>query len=143
MAIIVVCDKTGSYSIQNTPLAGNEMADAIYDGKWNPPQNVQIESPYLILNRGELTFLTNQDPPLVDLGATLSRQELCVLRYVANGDSLQQVACKLHIAIRTVRKHLDNAKMKLKAKSRDHLMAIAGSLGLVKSTVPTDDPPAG
>ncbi len=128
MPVVVICDEAGSYVIQSTPLAGSELAEAIHNGTWNPP--LPISPPYQVLQRGELTFLTNQRINSIIPKPELSLQEIQVLRHIAGGCSPQQTAAKLHISVRTVRQHLGNLKKKLQAKSRDHLMAMAGSLFL-------------
>ena len=130
MPVVVICDEAGSYVIQSTPLAGSELTEAIQNGTWNPPQHLRISPPYQVLQRGELTFLTNQRINSINPKPELSLQEIQVLRHIAGGCSPQQTAVKLHISVRTVRQHLGNLKKKLQAKSRDHLMAMAGSLFL-------------
>jgi DNA-binding CsgD family transcriptional regulator len=61
---------------------------------------------------------------------TLSYREKEVLQYLAIGLSPEQIALKLSIKTRTVRKHLNNLRNKFDSESRDQLMARAGYLGL-------------
>jgi DNA-binding CsgD family transcriptional regulator len=132
MPVVVICDEAGSYVIQSTALAGSELTEAINNGTWLPPQHLRIPPPYQILQRGELTFITNQCAHPCSPEPELSLQEIRVLKYVVTGHSLQETAAMLYISVRTVRQHLENLKKKLNAKSRDHLMALAGSMGLGK-----------
>ena len=60
----------------------------------------------------------------------LSLRESEVLQNLANGLSPDQIALKMGVKIRTVRKHLCNLEMKFKTDSRDQLMARAGYLQL-------------
>ncbi|NMB59264.1 MAG: helix-turn-helix transcriptional regulator, partial [Chloroflexi bacterium] len=60
----------------------------------------------------------------------LSLRESEVLQYLAYGFSPDQIAVKMKIKVRTVRKHLDNLEAKFQTNSRDQLMARAGYLRL-------------
>jgi len=78
----------------------------------------------------ELT-ITSKEKPLPEIeGPKLSLRESEVLQYLANGQSPDQIALKMDIKVRTVRKHLDNLEAKFKTDSRDQLMARAGYLRL-------------
>lgn len=73
----------------------------------------------LIISPGQLPHL-NIDRP------KLSFREVEVLQYLVNGNSIEQTALKMEIKPRTVRKFLDNLRIKFNADSRDQLMARAG-----------------
>ena len=60
---------------------------------------------------------------------SLSYRETEVLQCLAIGLSPEQIALKLSIKTRTVRKHLNNLRNKFDSESRDQLMARAGYLG--------------
>lgn len=78
----------------------------------------------------EFTITSKEAPPPEIEGPKLSMRESEVLQYLANGLSPDQIALKLGIKVRTVRKHLDHLEAKFKTDSRDQLMARAGYLRL-------------
>lgn len=78
----------------------------------------------------EFTITSKEAPPPEIEGPKLSMRESEVLQYLANGLSPDQIALKLGIKVRTVRKHLDHLESKFKTDSRDQLMARAGYLRL-------------
>jgi DNA-binding NarL/FixJ family response regulator len=62
----------------------------------------------------------------------LTAREIAVLQLLVEGWTAKDIAAKLGIAARTVEKHVDHVRMKLRAKNRAHLTALAIGLGLVK-----------
>lgn len=60
----------------------------------------------------------------------LSPREAQVVREIAGGRSMKEVAARLGLASTTVRTHLDRAKQKLGATTLPELIAQAGRLGL-------------
>jgi DNA-binding CsgD family transcriptional regulator len=62
----------------------------------------------------------------------LTERELAVLQLTVQGYTAKEVATKLDIAPRTVEKHIDHTRLKLRAKNRAHLTSVAIGLGLVK-----------
>ena len=78
----------------------------------------------------EFTITSKEAPSPEIEGPKLSMRESEVLQYLANGLSPDQIALKLGIKVRTVRKHLDHLEAKFKTGSRDQLMARAGYLRL-------------
>jgi LuxR family maltose regulon positive regulatory protein len=65
------------------------------------------------------------------LPETLSQRELEVLQLVAEGLTNQQIATRLVISIRTVKKHIENIHGKLGVKNRTQATTRARSLGLL------------
>jgi DNA-binding CsgD family transcriptional regulator len=63
--------------------------------------------------------------------AKLTPQETSVLRLVANGGTAKHIAIELGIAPRTVEKHIDHARLKLRAKNRAHLATLALQTGIL------------
>jgi LuxR family transcriptional regulator, maltose regulon positive regulatory protein len=63
----------------------------------------------------------------------LSRREQEVLQLVAKGLTNQQIAERLVISIRTVKKHIENIHGKLGVQSRTQAAARARELGLFDS----------
>jgi DNA-binding NarL/FixJ family response regulator len=61
----------------------------------------------------------------------LTPREMEVLELLANGDSNQDIADKLVITVRTVKKHTGNIYGKLNANSRIQAVARAHELGLL------------
>jgi LuxR family maltose regulon positive regulatory protein len=66
------------------------------------------------------------------LSEPLSAREREVLRLIAAGLSNQDIADKLVISIRTVKKHIENIYAKIDAKSRTQAIAKARELGLLE-----------
>lgn len=54
----------------------------------------------------------------------LTKRELQVIRYIAEGDTSKQIALKLDITEQTVRHHAHNLIKKLNARNRAHAVAI-------------------
>lgn len=65
---------------------------------------------------------------------TLTSREMQLLMLVAVGYSAKEVANRCGIAFRTVETHLDTMRLKLRARNRTHMVAIAIELGLISST---------
>ncbi len=60
-----------------------------------------------------------------DLVPQLTDRELCILGLIAKGYSAKQAALELGIAPRTVEKHIDHVRLKIRAKNRTHMVAQA------------------
>lgn len=65
---------------------------------------------------------------------TLTSRELQLLMLVALGYSAKEVANRYGIAFRTVETHLDTMRLKLRARNRTHMVAIAIEMGLISSS---------
>jgi DNA-binding CsgD family transcriptional regulator len=63
--------------------------------------------------------------------STLTTRERDVLQMVAAGGSAKEIAIQLHIAPRTVEKHLDHVRLKVRAKNRAHMVAMAMQAGAI------------
>lgn len=59
------------------------------------------------------------------LDGSLTLRELEVLALIAQGQSAKEAAIACSIAPRTVESHLDTIRIKLKARNRVHMVAIA------------------
>lgn len=71
-------------------------------------------------------------------GASYARptaREIEILQLVAKGLTAKEIGQELEISPRTVQKHMDHLCMKLHAKNRTHLVAIAITLGWVEHSV--------
>jgi LuxR family transcriptional regulator, transcriptional regulator of spore coat protein len=71
----------------------------------------------------------------------LTPREREILELVAQGLSTKQVAQNIDIAPRTVDRHVENMRLKLRAKNRSHMVACAVVGGFLD--VPHDDHDAG
>lgn len=67
----------------------------------------------------------------VPTGRSLTRRELQCAKMTAEGLSAKQIGLNLKIAPRTVERHLDQARIKLLARNRAHLVAAALRRGLI------------
>lgn len=61
----------------------------------------------------------------------LTDRETEVLQLVAEGASAKEVALSLTMAPRTVEKHLDHIRLKMRARNRVHMVAMAMTDGLL------------
>lgn len=73
-----------------------------------------------------MTFVTDES-----LGVHLTVRELEVLMLVAEGLSAKAIAKHIEIAPRTVERHIDNARLKMRARNRAHLVTRAVACGLL------------
>lgn len=73
------------------------------------------------------------------LGVCLTTRELEVLTLVADGLSAKEVALRIAIAPRTVERHIDNARMKMRARNRIHLVTCAIASGLLNTRAPKEE----
>ena len=71
-------------------------------------------------------------------GPVLTERESEILEYVAQGFSTKEVAQQVGIAPRTVDRHVENVRLKLRAKNRTHMIACAVVEGLL--AVDTGEP---
>jgi LuxR family transcriptional regulator, transcriptional regulator of spore coat protein len=61
----------------------------------------------------------------------LTAREQQVLEFVANGLSAKEVAQEIDIAPRTVERHIENVRLKIRARNRTHMVTLAMELGLL------------
>lgn len=66
----------------------------------------------------------------------LTGRELEILGLAAEGRSAKEIAKILAIAHRTVECHLDTSRLKLRARNRTHMVAIAMALDLLPVLAP-------
>lgn len=64
----------------------------------------------------------------------LTDRECEVLRYVATGLSNKEAAIQLGIAPRTVERHIENLRNKIRARNRAHMVAKAIGMGVLLAT---------
>jgi LuxR family transcriptional regulator, transcriptional regulator of spore coat protein len=67
--------------------------------------------------------------PQDDDAPHLTCRELQVLKRVAHGRSAKEVARELGIARRTVERHIENARYKMRARNKTHMIAKAVRCG--------------
>ncbi|MEJ2752651.1 MAG: response regulator transcription factor, partial [Chloroflexota bacterium] len=63
----------------------------------------------------------------------LTPREMEVLQLIAGGDSNREIAAKLFVSVRTVKKHASNIYSKLNVSSRTQAVAQARAIGLLSS----------
>jgi two-component system nitrate/nitrite response regulator NarL len=63
--------------------------------------------------------------------ATLTPREHEILEMLARGSTGEQIARELFLSPETVQKHVHNAKRKVGAETRAHLIALACARGLI------------
>ncbi len=61
----------------------------------------------------------------------LTAREQQVLELVAQGLSAKEVAQEIDIAPRTVERHIENVRLKTRARNRTHMVALSLELGLL------------
>ena len=64
-------------------------------------------------------------------GATLTRRERQIVEMLARGSTGEQIAQELVLSPETVQKHVHNAKRKMGAATRAHLIALAMTRGVI------------
>ena len=74
--------------------------------------------------------MTDDDDPDPDTPHLTAREEL-VLGLVSRGFSAKEIALELSIAPRTVEKHIDHIRLKIRARNRTHMVARAITKGLL------------
>lgn len=62
----------------------------------------------------------------------LTLREHEILEFIAQGLSTKEVAQHINIAPRTVDRHIENVRLKLRAKNRTHMVACAVMEGLLQ-----------
>jgi LuxR family transcriptional regulator, transcriptional regulator of spore coat protein len=62
----------------------------------------------------------------------LTAREQQVLELIANGLSAKEVAQEIDIAPRTVERHIENVRLKIRARNRTHMVTLAMELGLLQ-----------
>ena len=65
-------------------------------------------------------------------GPVLTLREHEILEFIAQGLSTKEVAQHIDIAPRTVDRHVENVRLKLRAKNRTHMVACAVMEGLLE-----------
>jgi LuxR family transcriptional regulator, transcriptional regulator of spore coat protein len=61
----------------------------------------------------------------------LTAREQQVLELVAQGLSAKEAAQAIDIAPRTVERHIENVRLKIRARNRTHMVTVALELGLL------------
>ncbi|MBV1690394.1 helix-turn-helix transcriptional regulator [Novosphingobium sp. G106] len=77
----------------------------------------------------------------IEPSPTLTVRELQILELIALGASAKEVAQECGIAPRTVECHLDTMRLKLRARNRTHMVALAIELALLPRTMFLAAPP--
>ncbi|GAB5480286.1 response regulator transcription factor [Sphingorhabdus sp. EL138] len=62
----------------------------------------------------------------------LTRRETEILEYITLGLSAKEVALEINISPRTVERHVENVRLKLRARNRTHMVACAVKAGLLR-----------
>jgi len=73
------------------------------------------------------------------LDVCLTARELEVLALVADGLSAKEIALRIDIGARTVERHIDNARLKMRARNRTHLVMRAVASGLLDTPEADDE----
>lgn len=69
----------------------------------------------------------------------LTRREITILRYVAQGMNSRAIALRMHVQPRTIHYYFANIKAKLSASSMEEVMFIAGRDSLLGEYQPGDE----
>ncbi len=75
-------------------------------------------------------------------GPVLTLREHEILEFIAQGMSTKEVAQHIDIAPRTVDRHVENVRLKLRAKNRTHMVACAVMEGLLMVAIDDRQPVA-
>lgn len=71
-----------------------------------------------------------QIDPLSGVPALTAREQQ-VLELIAQGLSAKEAAQAIEIAPRTVERHIENVRLKIRARNRTHMVTLALELGLL------------
>ncbi|HET6535979.1 MAG TPA: helix-turn-helix domain-containing protein [Sphingomicrobium sp.] len=63
--------------------------------------------------------------------ADLTPREAQILEFVANGMSAKEVASQINISPRTVERHIEHVRLKLRARNRPHMVTQAIAQGIL------------
>ena len=74
--------------------------------------------------------MLNLDP--VTGAPALTNREQQVLELVAMGFSAKEVAQEIDIAPRTVERHIENVRLKIRARNRAHMVTCALTMGILR-----------
>lgn len=106
---------------------GDALAKLLYQARVR-----HVEAGYMAQLLAALTSAPNQSQPQPQaLIEPLSARELEVLQLIAAGYSNQDIAVKLVISEKTVKRHISNIYDKLAAKSRTQALSLAREVGLL------------
>ena len=76
---------------------------------------------------------------MTDPQSPLTRREITILRYVAQGWNSRAIAGTIHVQPRTIHYYFTNIKNKLGVHSMEEVMFIAGRDGLLGEYQPGDE----
>lgn len=62
----------------------------------------------------------------------LTAREREILQFAASGLSFKEIAQQVEIAPRTVERHIENVRNKLRARNKSHMIAKAVALGILR-----------
>jgi LuxR family transcriptional regulator, transcriptional regulator of spore coat protein len=71
----------------------------------------------------------------VESNLSLTKREHEILEWVALGLSAKEIAIKINIAPRTVERHIENIRLKMRARNRTHMVTCAVLTGMLRATV--------
>ena len=104
----------------------------IRNGLWKP-KLPDTTGPFQAFYNGETIIVTRHpSEPKKMADIHLTPHELCVLRGLVDGLGDQQIALVNQMKLRMVRHYVTKLKVKLRASSREQLVAYAVALGLVE-----------
>lgn len=78
-----------------------------------------------------MQLMTSTLPAPAEPRPALTERQAQVVGMLVTGASIKQIARRLEISPRTVKKHLTSARLSLGAETRDHLVALAVARGMV------------
>jgi DNA-binding CsgD family transcriptional regulator len=100
------------------------------------PSRCAGPSNQFVNHKGERPVIRFNDQPSASL---LSIREHQVLELVAEGMSAKRIAQQLEIAPRTVERHIENIRNKLRATNKTQMIAKALAFGLIKFETSTSN----
>ena len=73
----------------------------------------------------------------VEVLPRLTHRETEVLELAARGLTSKEIALRIGIAPRTVERHIENARLRMGARNRAHLISKAARAGILAAQMPT------
>jgi DNA-binding CsgD family transcriptional regulator len=119
--------------IWDDALPASSLVSAINVGNYRLPLQPQPE-PVFAIQYGDMVLVTRTETNHAKVH--LTQHERDVLAMLAEGRSLQQIACQLKLKTRTINNYLAQLKEHLEAGTREQVVARAVALGLYHPSLP-------
>ena len=135
MSHVVFIGENNAIIVSHEATQAEVLIQRIQTGVWEPPFQAH-RGPFQTIRKGETLIVipAQQDEPL-HRRMSFTPTERRILQGLASGMNDEQLAILCNIKPRTVRFYVSRLKDRLHARTREHLVAKAGLLGLYDSSI--------